>query len=645
MPTTEPLLSDASQSTWARLMAGWPPAGLDPLLRTPVAAEQLRMVWLHAAVGMGVASAFAVLLAIYLHDEVPRTLLQAWVGLKLAVAGVRYLQGRMFRRLDLIQAGAAAEGRQAQVNAWQRATWLMLAVDGAVWGLAGWWLMASGEPTASLVAAVLACVACVATFGLQASLAATASYVAPILLPTAAALIARGDEFGLVGGVGLLMLLLLMAMTAARAQRRVAEGIELRLGAQALAREKEAALRLALRQSAVKSQFLGNVSHELRTPLHGILGLARLLYLDSGDPVARQRIELIESSGRHLLGLINDLLDISRMEMGRFVLRDEPFELVAQVEQVTAVHALRAQDKGLAFHMEVEPALREAGPCWVQGDPARFRQVLHNLLGNAIKFTQRGAISVRISRGAPADRYAIEVEDSGPGIALAAQGQIFQAFEQTEVGGATEGAGLGLKIARELAVAMGGGISVSSQPGRGSCFTFTLRLPAATELPVASSGDGAARQLRPLRVLLAEDEEVNALIACAYLERLGMAAEHVQDGREAVRRALREVGRPDLILMDCRMPVMDGYAATRAIRAQEDTLGLARVPVIALTATVTELGRTQCIEAGMDDFLAKPFTIEELEAAIRRHDGLLPGAAPGSSPAPSSADRASAWSG
>ncbi|HSI60295.1 MAG TPA: ATP-binding protein, partial [Ideonella sp.] len=559
------------------------------------------------------------------------TLLQGWVALKLAVAAVRVGQGRVFRQTEAGRPPAPA-GLHRSVPpgcapGWHRATLTLLALDGAVWGVAGVWLVSGPETTASLVAAVLACIACVATFGLQVSLRATASYVLPMLVPTALALVARGDRFGAFGGIGLLLLTALQMVTASRAERRLADGILLRLRAQELAGEKEAALRLALRQSAVKSQFLGNVSHELRTPLHGILGLARLLHLDSDEPVSRQRIELIESSGRHLLALINDLLDISRIEMGRFTLRDEPFELLTQLEQVTAVHALRAEDRGLHFELLLSAALRRDCPCWVHGDPARFRQVLHNLLGNAIKFTERGAIVVRVGRADERDRerYSIEVEDSGPGIAHEAQAQIFEAFEQTDVGsaGIFEGAGLGLKIARELAIAMGGGLSVRSQPGVGSCFTFTLRLPAAAAVaPPVAEQEPAPPQRRPLKVLLAEDEDVNALIASAYLDRLGVNFERVEDGKEAVRRALREVGRPDLILMDCRMPLMDGYAATRAIRAQEDTLGLARVPVIALTATVTELGRTQCIEAGMDDFLSKPFTLEELDAALQRHDVL-----------------------
>lgn len=612
---------NAPDSALARLLSRWALA-LEPAARGPVAAEQLRMVWLHASVGMLVASGFAVLLAVYLHDQVEGALLRGWVALKLLVAAVRFVQGRLFRSNEA--------GRLLAPPRWRHGTLALLALDGAVWGVAGVWLMQGAEATASLVAAVLACIACVATFGLQISLQATAAYVLPMLLPTALALMARGDRFGAFGGIGLLLLTGLQMATAARAERRLADGIRLRLRAQELASEKEAALRLALRQSAVKSQFLGNVSHELRTPLHGVLGLARLLHLDSNEPVSRQRIELIESSGRHLLALINDLLDISRIEMGRFTLREEPFELLTQLAQVTAVHALRAEDRGLHFELQLAPALQGGEPCWVQGDPARFRQVLHNLLGNAIKFTQRGAIVVRVARLAGGERYAIEVEDSGPGIAPEAQSQIFEAFEQTEPAsaGAFEGAGLGLKIARELAIAMGGGLSVRSQPGVGSCFTFTLRLPttAALQSPgTEAAPTGPVR--RPLKVLLAEDEEVNALIACAFLERLGASFERVEDGKEAVRRALREVGRPDLILMDCRMPLMDGYAATRAIRAQEDTLGLARVPVIALTATVTELGRTQCIEAGMDDFLSKPFTLEELDAALQRHDGLQLGMA------------------
>jgi two-component system, sensor histidine kinase len=585
---------------------------VDPLVQGSIADEQLRMVWSHASIGTLVATAFAVLLALQLRGDIaPTALVDGWLVLKLLVSGVRIHRAHRYRQLGF----PGGPG-------WRRATEGLLALDGAVWGCAGLLLTTASIPMASLMGAVLACVSCVATFGLQISTRATVCYVLPNLAPTALALLLRGDEFGSIGGIGLLMLLGLQVMTARRSERRLVESELLRLRTQALAAEKDEALKLALRQSAVKTQFLANMSHELRTPLHGILGLARLLHLEVNDAAVVRRVELIEASGTHLLSLINDLLDISRIEAGRFAMRSEKFDLITQLDHVAGVYAVRAEDKGLAFAQTTNLAR----PCWVVGDPARFRQVLHNLLGNAVKFTRAGSVRLTIGREDATDLIVTEVLDTGSGIAPQELDAIFEAFRQSDsaVARPLEGAGLGLAIARDIAQAMGGDISAQSTQGIGTCMRFTASLPITSPADLEPSVQGAALTVdlgKYCQVLIAEDDDVNALIAASFLERAGMQVERVVDGREAVRHALREVSRPDLILMDCRMPTMDGYAATRQIRAQEHTLGLARVPVIALTATAADLDRQQCLDAGMDDFLSKPFTSDELALVVDRWIG------------------------
>ena len=579
-----------------------------------VADEQLRMVLSHTRGGVVVATAFAVLMAIYVHGSISRQWVLGWIVAKLLVATCRIVLAQRYANL----------GHPGGIG-WRKITYSLLAVDGIVWGFAGFGMMSQPLPTASLIAAAAACVTCVATFGLQARFIATGAYVVPILVPTAAGLMLRGDDFGLFGGLGLLMLLGLQLFTANATQERFAAAILLRLQAQTLAAEKDAALQLAKRQSAVKAQFLANISHELRTPLHGILGLARLLHLESRDTGVRHRLELIEASGAHLLGLINDLLDVSRIESGYFSIRRERFDLVSQAGLVADVSALRARDKGLTLTLSNE----FERPSWVVGDAARFRQVLHNLLGNAIKFTQRGSVELKLARGSEPGIVCVEVSDSGPGISNDAQEQIFQPFHQGNGNGSTmiSGAGLGLTIAREIANAMGGDITVRSQIGVGSTFVFTALLPALpVELPLSESSakvpETATIDHVGLRhVLVAEDDDVNAIVLGAYLEQAGVDFERVINGKEAARHALRETERPDLILMDRNMPVMDGLAATREIRAQERTLGLHRVPVIALTATATDEDRQQCIAAGMDDFLSKPFTREELVQVLRLWSG------------------------
>jgi signal transduction histidine kinase/CheY-like chemotaxis protein len=579
----------------------------DAAQRESVADEQLRMVLAHTRLGTIGATVFAVLAALPMQGTVPLVAVHAWIAAKVLVALCRIVLAQVYTRSPSLVKGST----------WRWLTFAFLAFDGAVWGLAGWRMMAEPVPLASLAAAILACVTSVATFGLQVRTVATAAYVAPILLPTVLGMVVRADLFGIVGGGGLLVLLVLLLFTARAAERRAIVGMLLRMQAQSLAAQREAALQLAQRQSAAKSQFLAKISHELRTPLHGILGLARLLHMEVTEPGPARRVELIEASGSHLLALINDLLDVSRMEAGRFTVRAEHFDLVAEVRQVADVFAVRAGDKGLGF----APQLHLPDPHWVVGDPARVRQVLHNLLGNAIKFTQRGGIGLTVSFGGSPDLVRVEVRDTGSGIADEDLAHIFKPFQQSELESKQpqDGAGLGLTIAREIAQAIGGDIAVRSGVGVGSTFIFTARLPPAAAPPLARS-DAAAAEPTPRpgqrRVLVAEDDDVNAMIVMAYLEALGLAAERVVNGKEAVGRALRDLDRPDVILMDCRMPVMDGLEATREIRSQELTLGLPRIPVIALTATSADTDRADCLAAGMDDFVSKPFTRQDLIRSI-----------------------------
>lgn len=580
----------------------------DPALAAAIGDEQLKAVLGHTRLGTLVAAAFATFLALQFRGgAIDDELIFGWLGAKLLVAAIRIAITLRHDRL----------GRPGG-PLWRNRTDVWLAIDGAIWGAAGLLVVNAPLAMAALVAAVMACVSSVATFGLQFSKRSTAAYAAPILTLTGAGLFWRADEIGTVGGTGMFALLGLQLATAMASERRLVEAVRLRLRADALTREKEAALELALRQSAAKTQFLGNVSHELRTPLHGILGVARLLHLQARDAAVARRVELIESSGVHLLGLINDLIDVSRLGSGSFALRSERFDLAALVATLGEVYAVRADEKGLAFSLELDCAQ----PCWVLGDPARVRQVVHNLLGNAVKFTRRGSVGLAVTRDGSNGRVDVEVRDSGPGIAAEDLALVFKAFEQggDAASRPLEGTGLGLTIARDLARAMGGDLVLQSTLGIGTCARFSVCLPdAGASAEAEAAAPAATSSIAPgARVLLAEDDEVNAIIAIAYLEQLGAHAEHVRDGTQAVRHALREVDRPDLVLMDCRMPALDGLAATREIRAQEQTLGLRRLPVIALTATSGEVGVDQCRAAGMDDFMAKPYTQQELNRMLQR---------------------------
>ena len=565
------------------------------------------MVLLHTRMGTLAATFFALLLALHLmhnpNDSLSAGQVQAWLALKLGVAAARVGLAQAYARL-----GAASPAWPR----WQQTMLALLLVDGAVWGLAGWFLMAEPVPLAALSVAALNGVACVATFGLQVRLAATAAYVLPILLPVALGLALRGDEIAYFTSAGQLILAGLILLTARATSRQLVAGMLLRLQAEHLVAQKDAALRLAQEQSAERTRFLAKVSHELRTPLHGMLGLARLLHLEARDATVSHRLELIESSGTHLLELINDLLDVSRINAGEFALHDKAFELTALLDQVGDVFLLRASDKGLQFELR----LGLARPHWVLGDAARLRQVLNNLLGNAVKFTHQGQIVLAAAPGDQPDQVHLTVHDSGDGISAADQRRIFAPFQQAGADRPSDGVGLGLTIAREIAIAMGGDISLRSGAGEGSSFSFVARLPPVAA-PPASGPAQAQRPGLPQLVLVAEDDEVNALIVHDFLQSLGVRCEHVADGKQAVSRALRETDRPELVLMDCRMPVMDGLQATVEIRRQERILGLARLPIVALTATTTDADHQACALAGMDRVVGKPFSLAQLDQALR----------------------------
>ena len=286
---------------------------MDADINERVADEQLRMVWTHAAVGTLVATAFAVLMAFQFQDAVGLHLVQIWITMKILIALPRVLQAYVFRRSGFPGG-----------NTWRLSTYGMLALDGAVWGIAGFWLMSSDIATASLAIASLSGVACVATFGLQVSRVATTAYVVPIIAPLVIGMLVRADSFGVYYAIGLSLFLVQMLVTASRADAKFAEVFLLRIHAARISTERAEALELVRRQSAVKSQFLGTVSHELRTPIHGMLGIARLVHVESSDALVKKRMELVESSGTHLLRLVTDLIDVSRVESGQMRMQQYP---------------------------------------------------------------------------------------------------------------------------------------------------------------------------------------------------------------------------------------------------------------------------------------------------------------------------------
>ena len=355
-----------------------------------------------------------------------------------------------------------------------------------------------------------------------------------------------------------------------------------------------------------KTAFLANMSHELRTPLNAILGFAQLMERDATlSEQHRSALQTINRSGRHLLSLINDVLEIARIEAGRTTIQSKPFDLADMLRAVEEMIRLRAETKGLQFVIEQSGKL----PFCVLGDAHHLRQVLINLLGNAVKYTQQGRVGLRLT---PIDgRIRFEVADTGPGIDPNEQQHIFQAFYQTEAGSALgEGAGLGLTISREFVRLMGGEIDVQSQPGQGSVFAFALPLPETVSLPNSVPRArilGLEAGQMPLRILVAEDKIDSRDLLVSLLRSVGFEVRGVDNGAQAVASFIS--WQPNFIWMDIRMPVMDGYEATRQIRALP---GGDKVKIVALTASVFQERLGDILDSGCDDILIKPFDEENL---------------------------------
>jgi PAS domain S-box-containing protein len=382
-------------------------------------------------------------------------------------------------------------------------------------------------------------------------------------------------------------------MEAARALRRAAEAAEA--------------------ANVAKSAFLAIMSHEIRNPLNGVIGMAQAMGQDELSPAQRERLCIISDSSEALLTILNDILDLSKIEAGKLELEDVAFELTPLLRSLEAAQRPAATERGLAFECDFEDA---AGV--YRGDPTRLRQIVQNLLSNALKFTRQGRVGLVARR--QGDSLVLTVSDTGIGLTREQQKRLFQPFSQADSSTTRNfgGTGLGLSICRRLANEMGGGISVESRSGEGTTFTVRLPLPLVAEAGPAESAEATPSrpQLRApqLKVLAADDNAVNRLVLRTLLSQAGIEPTLVDDGRQVLERW--RAGAFDIVLMDVHMPELDGLAATRRIREEEAARGLPRTPIVALTADAMEHQVRGYLEAGMDACVTKPIDAGALLGAI-----------------------------
>ena len=447
-------------------------------------------------------------------------------------------------------------------------------------------------------------------------------------------------------------------MVQERTRALEATNSELAAANQQLQLATEQAQRLAaaaLVANKAKSEFLANMSHEIRTPMNGVLGMINLL-LDTTLTAAQREFALtVKTSAAALLSIINDILDFSKIEAGKMTFEKVDFDLREMVEDSLKPLAKRAQDKGLELAYRISPDVRTP----LLGDPSRLRQVLLNLLSNAVKFTEKGGVFLEISQLNETNEEVelrCAVRDTGIGIAEHAQEKLFQSFTQADASTTRKygGTGLGLAICRKLVELMGGSIGVSSSPGAGSTFWFTVRLTKPVNEPATVMGDphagsaaGRASWLsgadrleacptavslagvkppppaasRAVSILLVEDNPVNRLVAALQLKKLGYHVDAVNNGAEAIEAWHR--GAHQIILMDCQMPEMDGYEASRKIRELEAANNRAAVQIVAMTANAMQGDRELCLAAGMNDYVSKPIDEKKLISALERSAARL----------------------
>lgn len=597
---------------------------VSPDHRLPIRAAQVQMLYAQAKVGILVTLVNSVVVTAILWPVVTLPPLLLWQGLVAAAALGRALLVWRYQRTS------------SALQALERWRWRFIAgtaLVGLAWGLAGVLCFPHGAFGHQFFLALVLCgmgVGAVAVFA--SDLRAFLAFLLPTMSPITVRFFLQGDSIYLALGSLSLVLMAALLLLARNLHRSLLESLRLRFENLDLVQHLTLAKNRAEEASRIKSQFLANMSHEIRTPMNGVLGMTELILGQELPEKARHYATQAHASAHALLTLINDILDLSKIEAGKVELEHIAFDPHRVVTEVAMLFAAEADKKGLQWCAALQPEV----PHVLYGDPYRLRQVLTNLVANALKFTSHGTVrlEVRVSEAATADTCQLHfaIQDTGVGVPVDIQPQLFQPFSQGD-GSMTRkygGTGLGLVISKQLVELMGGHIGVQSSAGQGATFWFTSRFgqpraEASASGPLAAAvhclpRDQGATALEVTanvshpRVLLVEDNAINQEITRAMLEFFGCqvdVAETAADALAAFDRVAYEI-----ILMDCQMPDMDGCEATLEMRRREGTGR--RTPIIAVTAHSMEDDRARCLAAGMDDYLSKPFSQEDLERMVMR---------------------------